>query len=367
MPAKPVALLFADAHLQDSAWTSRHVYGDSYYSFEQILRAANKLNVPLIGAGDLIDKAINRSGPIVTLLKAVHDLRHSFYFVQGQHELSDTPWLSAGVHCVHLDKRSVGIGPFTIFGLDYHPAEKLKPAMAEIPAGTDILIAHQVWGDFMGELALPQGYFADVPKVSTMFTGDYHVTDRRHVTGADGQPLTVISSGSTCMQDISEQADKYYHVLYDNGEIQAVALQTRPVIRLKPVLTAEHVDEVIESVAIEIQLAIDDYTHLPDHIRKPLVHIPILGELEDAPRRILNAVGDRAHVFWKPLISDMPSVAEHAEPVVREAGAAVTLLSELPEFLAGEKLSDLQPHCARLLESPDPQATLRQMKNEAIA
>ena len=62
---KVLAVMFGDSHLQESAWASSKIQGDSMYSLEQIFSYAirNKAKA-VVGAGDLIDKQRNRAGPI---------------------------------------------------------------------------------------------------------------------------------------------------------------------------------------------------------------------------------------------------------------------------------------------------------------
>ena len=93
----PIALLTADLHLQSRAWADRRrVQGDAYWAFRQIVALARRYDVPIIAAGDVLDaKRHDTSTPsdLQELFSALGSDVY-FYYVQGDHDRLDKPWLS---------------------------------------------------------------------------------------------------------------------------------------------------------------------------------------------------------------------------------------------------------------------------------
>lgn len=305
--AFPVAVVFADSHLRRRIWANRPIEGDSYFSFQQIVDAAIELNAPLVGAGDLIDQRINESGPIVFLQRQM-DLLHKhgvrFYYLQGQHEMDLVPWCSlGGALTTHIHGQCFMLGDFPCYGIDYQPAVKLQEELERIPSDRQILFAHQVWRNFMGSIASPQGEFSDIPYVTTMVTGDFHETVLANAKNKQQADLKVFSPGSTCLQEISEPSNKYYGVLCSDGAIRKKRLKTRRRLDLGPLITEEEVEQLLtgleEKLEQALQSAADD--QLPDELRTPLCRVTYSHTMNDAPRRILRLANGRAHLFWKEL------------------------------------------------------------------
>lgn len=377
--AKRVAVVFADSHLRERTWADHpQLQFDSYISLAQVFAHAVNHELPIVGAGDLIDKARNPSGPITVLAGLTRQLENAgcqFYFIQGQHEMSDTPWLHVSSTPQHVHQTRFQLGPFNAYGLDFQPAGRLQPALDEIPKSTDILIAHQVWSEFMGSIAAPQGSFRDVPHVSTIVTGDYHGDCVNKVfRGKDGQKVRVVNPGSTCMQAIDEPPEKFYSVLYDDGTFKKRAILTRPFIDLGNVQTDARLEEVIETIQTQIEEATetcqaldelnDDWTGLT----VPIVRASYSHRLADAAQRIKKIVGEAAHLFLREIPPDKPEVQERRRKRQEEGKTeASTLLSELPEYLEAKDQKHLLEDCQRLLVCPDVETELARMQEEALS
>jgi len=373
MPSKDkaVAVFFADSHIQERIWSHRAIEGDAYHSFRQIVDYAIDRAVPLIGAGDLIDRQRNTSDPIVFINKHMDRLESvscPFMFVQGQHELQDRPWFNTHRSPRHIHGKLVELGDFLIYGLDFQPAGNLQQALDRIPKGADILVAHQVWGDFMGDIAKPQGGFHDVPEVSMVFTGDYHQREERELRGKDGQAMKVVSPGSTCLQAINEPADKYFYVLYDDGEFEAVRLKTRPVVESGNLLSGSDLEDFIErwsSLSDELSAKADE---LPSEIAKPLLRVTYSYRLEGAQRRIQNVVGHDAHIFWKELPPERLDVSERRQRREQTGKPhTTTLAGRLDDYLEEVGKPAISADCHRLLQAEDVDAELRRMREEALS
>ena len=355
---KDIAVLCSDTHLQTRAWANKPIEGDSYHSFTQIISYACSHRLPVIGAGDLIDRRVNDPAPIrflVRELTRLEDAGQEFYFIQGQHELDETPWMSMAPNAVHLHNHEVEIQDLRVRGVDFQPADKFKAAFdAAADAKPDLLVAHQVWQDFMGERAGPQGAFSDVGGTRFMLTGDFHERKTVSVRGRDGQLLTVYSLGSTCMQDIAEPTSKYFAVLQDNLEIRYVSLKTRPVIDVGYLDTPERVDKCLDGLKQQLDAAYK-VEGLPEHIRKPLLRFAYGHDLPDTLRRITRLVDGRAHLFPK----ELPPKREDAVARTRAAGRALTLEGCLPTVVDPEEDPELYKLALRVLTSKaDPAVEL---------
>lgn len=297
-------LFFADAHLQESAWSTRAVVGDAAFSLEQIIAyaVANRAKA-VIGAGDLIDKQRNRAYPIKEFFRQLDRLRAAnipFFYIQGQHDRDNPTWLSAHSHAQHLHGKLVKEDGISIYGMDWQPADKIHDEMAKIPAGTDVFVAHQVWGEFMGGVTTPEADFSDVPVVSTVFTGDLHVNRRFATTGKDGQSLVVYSPGSTCRQSIDEQTDKYFMTLED-GVWTSVPLQVRPTLDDVEIADDDELNKYIYSLPLRIAAMAEAVETLPPHMRRPYLRIKYGAELNDAARRLETVCADKVHLFLKEI------------------------------------------------------------------
>ena len=374
MPAKPIAVLFADSHLQDRAWSYRLIEGDAYWAWQQIADFAIKYKVEaVVGAGDLLDHQVNHANPIAKLhtgLDYLNDHNIAFYYVQGQHEMEDTPWFSSHRAPHHAHKLSFKLGPLQAYGLDYQPAGKLQEDLNEIPAGTDLLIAHQVWGEFMGSIASPQGGIGDVPVVSTVFTGDYHKYEDIKTRGKDGQEVRVISPGSICLQDISEEPEKFFVVLMDDATFKKVKLKSRKLVRWGLIANEADLTRCVDTVMTLVDKAWAEAAGAlyPEHIQKPLVHIAYHHRLADTKRRVNAAIGDKAHVFFKEIPPEKPEVATRVKIAQADGQRrAATLDTMLPGYLASKDLAHLEPDAQRLLQTQDVAGELRRMREEALA
>ena len=230
----PVALFFADAHVDTHAWVDHPTLrGDSMHAFRHLVDRAIHYKVACVfAAGDLID--VRRPSSEVaefirTQMERLECAQIEFHYIQGQHELSSPPWMAA-LHDwpKHLSEDAVVVdGDHEIYGLDWQPADQLAGKLAEVPESSDVLMAHQVWEDFMGDKAAFEGSFEQVP-TETMFTGDFHKLRDMEVTGSKMQKLRVISPGATNMRAMGESSRKYYMLLHDDGSWHRKRIPTRP-------------------------------------------------------------------------------------------------------------------------------------------
>lgn len=305
---KYLAVFFADAHLDRGAWLNRpDLFGDSMHAFSYICNFAIKHRIPLFGAGDLID--VKKPSPEVvefvrSRLAKLENAGCNFYFTQGQHEYSaDLPWFCA-IHAwpTWLNHKFVSIGSANVYGLDWRPADSVKTALSNIPEGVDILLCHQVWEDFMGQVTGCECAFSDVPVVDTIFTGDFHQNKLVKTIGKDGQRMLVISPGSTNLRKINEPVDKYFYVLkqdYTWGKVQIPTRRRFDIEVLNEAALAVF-DETFEA-AYQAALIDNQKLKLPAHLSKPLCRIDYLDSLTGAYDKIKTTTTDRVELFLKQI------------------------------------------------------------------
>jgi DNA repair exonuclease SbcCD nuclease subunit len=359
--SKPLALIASDLHLSPRTWRHRPIVGDSYYAWEQIQEEAIRSEVGfVILAGDLLERQTNGSEPIIKLQQGIeklgeHDIKT--LFIQGQHEYQEFPWASLSKHAHHLATAGVEIGPFWVEGIDYQSKETFRRELGECSemGEKDILVMHQVFLNWMGERALPQGSFEDIrelaPGLKTLITGDLHES---RLEWFDDKSLQILSPGSTCMQSVAEPLQKYMYYLSegDDGlpEFEQIELKSRPFIRWEKRLeTSEDVDDVVGKIEDEFVRVFDyaDANKLPEEICTPIFHFTYSHEVADEVWRIEKHLDGRVHLFWK----EIPPVAvDDVHMEAFKAGVSATMADMLREGVDDEKVRNLSE---RLLAAPD--------------
>jgi hypothetical protein len=309
---RPLFVFCADLHLEDGAWSTRPgIYGDAYYSFEQIIDYCIENNLPLIMGGDILEKKQNLARPIAKLCEGLsllhlHDV--PVYYIQGNHEYDrNAPWLSVHPWPIHMHEKSFDIGGVKVVGFDWLPRGEIQEAFTRLPADTDILITHQVWKDFMGNVGRTECELTDVHHVQNILAGDFHVTKIVNGVNAQGQPIAMLSPGSTCMQDMGESSEKFFFVISrdTDGKIAFTPkkLKTRGVIQ-HIVKDQESLDDLCAGKLVkDIHALIEDAKTAGHHtdIQKPLVRVKFDKNLPDAYLRIVTCVGDIAHLFCEAI------------------------------------------------------------------
>ena len=374
---KSFALVASDLHLKKRTWSNRPIEGDSYFAWDQIVDTAIREAVEVvILAGDILDKQINGSGPIVKLQEGIEKLGAAgikTLFIQGQHEYQEMPWASLSKHAIHLHRNEatsldpfIEVAGYTIAGIDFQAKERLQDELSYVaetlksPPEKTILVMHQVWEEWMGERALPQGKLADVnnwlPGLGLLITGDLHESR------LEDEPLRVLSPGSTCMQSISEPEDKYVYLLSSAGgylEIRRSALLGRPFIDWPFIGTVADIEDCIREYYTVYE---DSQSHaeqhsIPEEICKPLVRFQYDHSLSGDMHRLEKLVGDTGHIFWK----------EHAPKDFNEEDSVVvsdnhiTMESLLQSVECAE---DVRQIAERLISSGDPAEELKRWQKE---
>lgn len=353
---RPLFVFCADLHLEDGAWTTRPgIYGDAYYSFEQIVDYCIKHRLPLVLGGDVLEKKSNLARPITKLCAQFSRLQREnveVFYIQGNHEYDrNAPWLSVHPWPRHLHDALHHIGGVPVYGLDWLPRGEIQEAFKRVPEVTKILITHQVWKDFMGGIGRTECELTDVHHVQTVLAGDFHVTKVAEGVNAQGKPVKMLSPGSTAMQDMGEEPHKSFFVIceHDNEIVfKPQKLKTRGLINYV-VKEQEVLDELCSGKLIkEISTLVETAKNFAYHsdIHKPLVRVKFDKRLPDAYLRIVTCVGEHAHLFCEAITEKTAARIQQRDGVKNDLLSAVTDL--IGENAAAHKLAEA------LLQSDDP-------------
>lgn len=354
----PIAIVTADLHLAKCAWAKRPgLEGDSYFSFGQIIDNCTNQALALILAGDVFDKVRPDPVTINNMSRRLNRMERndlSIFYTQGQHELDRfLPWLSSlSTWPTHVNKETFVIADRTFYGLDWTPVDRIQDELSKVPLGTDVLVAHQVWQDFMGTgLGVAECKFDDVCNVEMMITGDYHkhlIYDHKY-TNSD-QHMTVLSPGSICMQSIDEDPNKYYFILNDDLTVISVKLKTRPCYRCK----LDNKADLDLFIAVTLAELLVPKSDLPEFLHKPIIDVSYVDDIPNVHKLLTEAVGSQAHLFTTVLRmrKDAPQLDFDLRKILKDQGLE-SCLAQLTPAGSGTYLDTLA-----LLRSVDPREQL---------
>ncbi len=295
----------SDWHLSDRIWKHRPIEGDSYAACHYICDWAFENDVThVIIAGDILDKQRNNSTAIhylTTNLEMLTDAGIKVYFNQGQHCMQEKPWPVLVPGVVHLQLGDVhNIGGLMVGGFDFCHREQLQENLkSDALKELNVLVCHQVWQDFMGDVGNPQGCFADVPdNISTIITGDYHEAICQGYAGK-----VVISPGSTHMRSISEPVDKSFYVIDTESTTfaRAVPIPTRRAYSITADSTPEALDNKIDGcVSMSRQYWLELESNPISDTYKPLIRITHdAGSFDQGCQKVIAKYEKDAHFFYK--------------------------------------------------------------------
>lgn len=372
MSKKPICLVTADCHLQERAWVgySRLEY-DAFWAFEWIVGYAIQQKIPaIVAAGDVIDAPENEAKLVAFLseqMRLCEESEVKFYYIQGQHDMQEpTPWLTAIHHWPEwlAEDNYFFFGDHRVQGIDWTHREELEEQLSLLDRDVEILVMHQV-SELMGSIVTPELRWRQIPPhVKMLIIGDYHkhLCAEQHRDG--GGMLTVVSPGSTAMQEISEESRKRVFVLYDDLSTESVDIPGRIALAPPTIHTDGDLDKFVEKVGEQIKKARGKAAiwNLPDELETPILRVKYQDNLIDPYRRIRKAVGDQAHLFVKALqveTEEKRQSVQEAEEVV-EAG----LLGALPQV--AEEGTQRFSIADRLLRAPNKVAALAEIRREYL-
>jgi len=298
-----VALVTADWHVRkkDRIWP-RHpmLEGDIAWGIKQVQQIAARCQVEnLLLLGDVFNEQLQQSAAVSQMRAAMQwfqDQNIAVYYVQGQHERAEPPWLAA-IHGwpVWIDQQVIELLPdrsCSIYGLDYRHPQDVRAALEAVPRTAQILATHQVWKDFLSADSGDAWFEWVAPHVRTIFTGDYHSHRQMHSAAR-----YILSPGPLCPQKIDESTATGVWLLNDDMTVTSEPLRPRQVF-----------DYIIDSEAALRQFCADwnvseakrPQAHVPDSIRKNIIRVHYLTAVAGVRTQITDVVSDAAHIFWDP-------------------------------------------------------------------
>ena len=365
-------MLTSDWHLQNRAWAERRdLRGDAYYSAEQIVDYAIDRSLPILAAGDLIDRKANPAEVVQVLTRLLGRCEHAgvdVFYIQGQHDMQTPPWFQAvNTATVWAHQRAGGLPPGqtkSLYGLDFTNPSEMQAALDGIPSGIDILMLHQRCEEFMGvgetDLSLTQ-----IPHARLAVIGDYHKSKVVNVTGASGQQLTVVSPGSTCMQAADEPTTKGFYVLREDMTVEFRELWTRPAKVYPPIYLAGLLEEFEQTLNKDLEHWQAYAEDLPEHIRKPIVVVKYAYDVTGAYDKICKIIGDRAYMFINTIPSKVEEQAQAKERKNYEQVASGGLIGALQARIKNRE-SRVYKDLEKLLQSENPADELHKIRKEFL-
>ncbi|ANS04997.1 hypothetical protein [uncultured Mediterranean phage] len=324
--------------------------GDSYHSLAQIVDYCIEHNLPLIAGGDLFDKPDPDPVSVNVMCREMDKMRDAnlpVYFIQGQHErvrrdLGDDhgrpEWMHVHSWPTHVHEQTFEIDGVTFYGLDWTPKEHIEDAFDNIPDSASVLVAHQVWSEFMGEWIPSECELsmlhARAPQISRVLTGDFHEHTIERYPRAEQEAvaaeITMYSPGSISMRSIAEPSNKFFY-RFHNGNIARAPFPTEHIN-----LETRHLEEVElehEGDLQDFELGILEETvcqhlaALPEVIAKPLMRVKYHDDIPAVYERIRLAVGDQVYLFTSPVATaqDVPEIEDQARRDVIDQGLAGAL------------------------------------------
>lgn len=311
----------SDVHIREHTWASRpNLFGDSYYSLDQIRRYCIKNNLPLLLPGDIFQANKPTSEDVEWFRDVMDDMQLyglPVYFIQGQHDRATPPWPTA-IHSwpVSIHNNRIQLAPdIAVLGFDNMGQTELEIALDGMDP-VEILVLHQMAHEVFpheGSWNLKLDWVKDKAKVVAL--GDYH----EPVTF--GENPTAFYTGSMHLQSTSEPTNKSFVVLeYDTQTgitLKRIPLVTRRVITAN-IDSAERLSEFAAGIT---EILAKLHSSQPDDIKlskraayfENIVTVPILlvnysKDVVGVESTVRSVCGDRFHIWLLPISENAPAI-----------------------------------------------------------
>lgn len=324
-----VALFSADWHAMKHAWTGRKTLsGDAEYGLWQISRLAKRYGIPIIAAGDQFNSMNPDRGMMIRAAEFLAETNGCY--VQGNHDKVYPSWMKLVVrHWTHLDEQGADLGagnvspvepdpfvsvpelgplfesdkPWHVYGADYLlSAELLRERLDRLdrtiepdPRFANLLVLHQSAPPYAPSFAceLLDGMIPD--RVDLLVVGHVHEPGTATIRNRSGRPIPTISPGGLHLLDITENPHKKAYILYADGSVRSVALQSR---RRREIDLCGMDDREIRETIESVRAAISEQKP-----RSKVIDVPILYAVCDdstspeVAALLKTELGETAHVF----------------------------------------------------------------------
>lgn len=340
----------ADWHLAPCAWKRNKLgVGDSYDALKFIVDYCVEHQLVLVAAGDLLDQTVQPDAKTVDVLcqnmSRMESAGLPVYYIQGQHEKSDPPWMSVHRWPKHVHASKLG-NRFGTLAFDWQPRQVLKDVLAGVK-DVKMLVMHQVWQEFVGFEHAYEASFSDIPDcVEYLLTGDHHKHSSEVYPRASGKPIRVLSPGSISAQELSEEWQKQFFVVEDHS-FQSVTIPSRSIYRVR-VTHSDQVSEVLNRIKKHKQHKI------------PILEVTVSPEFDNAFEYFDKF--DKVHyelVLKYETSSQIETIIDRLKmPEVSEASDVDYLRAAVSET------SDIYPMASRMLMSESPSLEIAEIKKE---
>lgn len=319
-----------DNHLRKGMWQKKPgLSGDSYESFNQLIKYCTDNGLNLCLAGDLFDTDQPEPDDVHVFLSGMARMKRNkleVFYIQGQHEFKTLPWAKAVSPYVRYVHRAIfePVDGFKMYGIDQCRAEELQEELANVPDEVSGLLMHQ-WEK--SSFPIPDAWNFDLdwlPKhIRFVALGDYHKKIDLSWDGGIG-----FYTGSQHMTEVSEDPQKSFCVVTVDGEsvtYERIPLKTRPVF-VEEVLSPESLDKVTRFLLEELDPD-KMFSDVPKTVRKPIFVVSYLTDIPESGPRLLSAAGSKVHLFTKPKTLTQHTMQVEAGRPDYQEGEAVTLAS----------------------------------------
>lgn len=388
-------IVAADTHMQRLAWMSRpRLYGDAFYSFQQILHYMEDLQRPLILAGDVADASAIDGDTITAFMRASRldlpdDIR--IWHIDGQHDRQKhggAPLLNSlprfhrpcegGIYGLTGDQ----FGQLTVRFNSWLAPIDLKRTIASYNASlqtdpaemTDVWITHQrwyggngsEWHQKLGYIGNADGDLGEVDFCKLLISGDLHKTARVRQPRRSGGSYDALSPGSTCMQDCAESPHKFFFTVHDDLTTTAIPLDTRPVVTWPELTDSDDLERCLEEAPDMLRNVYSGGpANRPDHIRLPIFIVKHSVGIHRAGTLLLEKLSPHAEVFES--LTSFVREEEQGREVLPSTEDPSDLRQALREVVEDLESAEYQL-CDCLLANPaDPDGALASWRAARLA
>ena len=334
-------IVTGDNHLAPYTW-SRHpsLRGDGYFALKQIVDICLREKESLVILGDLFDAKKLDSRTVIEFHTQMDRLQKGgvpVYAIQGQHDLSDPPWVESHQNIIHVNKKMCLFDENTYF-LDYRDPETLAEDLKHIPKEAGALCLHQAFKQalpFEDDIGNTAWDFeaSQIPEhVKLILMGDIH---HDYTFNIGGHSFYYV--GTTNLQAIDEPPDKSV-ILWKDNKITRIPLATRPFYR-GTVVSKETLKATCETIRTSIPDPRDSDPSFPEEVAKPYVVVIFQSDIEDAQEDLNSACNDRGCERWLvPIRPELVSNGKIIDNVAPNKVSAETCLDQLVDKTSENEL-----------------------------